>query len=88
MRILSALLSIFLVLFEISLIYFYFSYLVPFYNNKNYIETPIVNASNPTCDSFITRSEAQQFYLEHKDTLKTLSQLDHDGDGKVCENLP
>jgi len=88
MRVLSFLFGFFLVLFEITLIYFYFSYPSPLYHHKNYVETPIVNASDPTCDSFITRIEAQQFYEENHDKLPTLSRLDHDGDGKVCENLP
>lgn len=88
MRKLSTLTSVFLILFELGLIYFYFSYLSPLYHHKNYIETPVVNSADPTCGSFITRSEAQQFYNDNKDLLKTLSRLDHDNDGQVCENLP
>jgi len=88
MRKLSALVGVFLILFEASLIYFYFSYLAPLYNHKNYIESPIVNASDPTCDSFLTHEEAQQFYIDNKNKILTLNRLDHDGDGQVCENLP
>lgn len=80
--------SLFLILFELSLILMYFSYLKPLYNHKNYIETAKVNASDPNCDSFITHSEAQQFYEDNKEIIKTLERLDHDNDGKVCENLP
>lgn len=84
----SALVGIFLLLFEVTLILFYFYYLTPLYNHKNYVEAPTVDASDPTCDSFITHSEAQQFYIENIGTIKTLGRLDHDLDGKVCENLP
>lgn len=81
--------SVFLVLFEIVLVYYYFVYLVPIHNNREYIEFPTVSKdSTPTCNLFITQNEAQIYFDKNKATLPKLFQLDRDHDGKVCEGLP
>jgi hypothetical protein len=85
----SVYLSVFLVLFELSLIYHYFMFLVPSYNQKQYAAVPPLDPTKPpTCSLFITQPEAQAFFDKNKGTFPKLYQLDNDHDGKVCENLP
>ena len=74
---------------EASLIVFYFFILVPAYNEKEYIEFPSVDPNKtPNCGLFITQNEAQQYYNNNYKGMKSLSALDRDHDGKVCESLP
>ena len=80
--------TLFLVLFEISLLAFYYQYLVPLYNLREYSEKPVIASQNDVnCSLFITQNEAQSFYLQYNGEYK-LGSLDNDNDGVVCENLP
>jgi hypothetical protein len=85
---LGPVLTVFLILFEISLFFYYYRYLVPAYNAKEYTEKPIIDPAVPAnCSIFLTQNEAQSFYRDNAVTHK-LGSLDNDNDGIVCENLP
>lgn len=85
---LGVVITIFLVVFELALFLYYYKFLVPAYNLKEYTEKPVVDPSTgATCSIFLTQNEAQSFYLKNSSTIN-LGALDHDKDGVVCENLP
>lgn len=79
-----------LIAFELTLIGCYFLLFQKDYNNsKTYLEFPIIDPQkSPTCNIFLTHSEAQQFFEANKSTMPSLLQLDNDRDGIVCEALP
>ncbi len=88
MKYLSAVTIIFTFLLEIGLIAYYFLALLPDYNKNSYVMPRIEEGASPTCSLFATQNEAQAFYAYYKDSIRNSAQLDHDDDGKVCENLP
>lgn len=72
---------------EVVLVVYYFTVLVPNYNNILFQTPNLVAGETPTCKLFITQNEAQQFYDRYKNTIKNAGSLDNDHDGRACEDL-
>ena len=75
-------------LLEALLIFYYFNNLLPAYNLTQYKQPNVAPGNNPSCSLFVTQIEAQNYYTNNKDKIASISSLDHDKDGIVCENLP